>query len=36
ACYAQVVHPIGSAEGWDVSEEVRSQIVNPPKPKRGP
>ncbi|GMN44846.1 hypothetical protein TIFTF001_014033 [Ficus carica] len=36
ACYAQVVHPIGSAEGWDVFEEVRSQIVNPPKPKRGP
>ncbi|GMN31175.1 hypothetical protein TIFTF001_050717 [Ficus carica] len=36
ACYAQVIHPIGSAEGWDVSEEVRYQIVNPPKPKRGP
>ena len=36
ACYAHVIRPIGSAEGWDVSEEVRSQIVNPPKPKRGP
>ncbi|GMN47892.1 hypothetical protein TIFTF001_017065 [Ficus carica] len=36
ACYAHVVHPIGSAEGWDVSEEVRSQIVNPPNTKRGP
>ncbi|GMN72296.1 hypothetical protein TIFTF001_052831, partial [Ficus carica] len=36
ACYAHVVHPIGSAEGWDVPEEVRSQIVNPPNTKRGP
>ena len=36
ACYAHVVHPIGSAEGWDVSEEVRSVIVHPPKPKRRP
>ncbi|GMN51335.1 hypothetical protein TIFTF001_020474 [Ficus carica] len=24
ACYSSVVHPIGSAEGWDVPEEVRS------------
>ncbi|GMN58103.1 hypothetical protein TIFTF001_027205 [Ficus carica] len=24
ACYAHEVHPIGSAEGWDVSEKVRS------------
>ncbi|GMN65586.1 hypothetical protein TIFTF001_034654 [Ficus carica] len=29
-------HPIGSAEGWDVSEKVRLQIVNPPTTKRGP
>ncbi|GMN45101.1 hypothetical protein TIFTF001_014303 [Ficus carica] len=36
ACYSSVVHPIGSAEGWDVPEEVRSQIVNPPNTKRGP
>ncbi|GMN67803.1 hypothetical protein TIFTF001_036863 [Ficus carica] len=36
ACYAHVVHPIGSAEGWDVSEEIRLQIVNPPTTKRGP
>ncbi|GMN48651.1 hypothetical protein TIFTF001_017807 [Ficus carica] len=36
ACYSSVVHPIGSAEGWDVPKEVRSQIVNPPNTKRGP
>ena len=36
ACYAHVVHPIGSEEGWDVSEAARSQIVNPPKPQRRP
>ncbi|GMN70934.1 hypothetical protein TIFTF001_052591 [Ficus carica] len=36
SCYADVVHPIGSAEGWDVSEEVSLQIVNPPTTKRGP
>ncbi|GMN58186.1 hypothetical protein TIFTF001_027275 [Ficus carica] len=30
------VHPIGSAEGWDVPEEVRSQIVNLPSTKLGP
>ncbi|GMN67343.1 hypothetical protein TIFTF001_036405 [Ficus carica] len=30
-----VFHPIGSVEGWDVPEEVRSQIVNPPNTKRG-
>ena len=36
ACYAHVVHPIGSPEGWDVSEEVRLRIVNPPTTKRGP
>ncbi|GMN66773.1 hypothetical protein TIFTF001_035834 [Ficus carica] len=36
ACYSSIVHPIGSAEGWDVPEEVRSQIVNPPNTKRGP
>ncbi|GMN54036.1 hypothetical protein TIFTF001_023163 [Ficus carica] len=35
ACYSSVVHPIGNAEGWDVPEEVRSQIVNPPITKRG-
>lgn len=35
-CYSSVVHHIGSADGWDVPEEVRSQIVNPPKTKRGP
>ncbi|GMN48392.1 hypothetical protein TIFTF001_017566 [Ficus carica] len=35
APYEPVVHPISSAEGWDVSEEVRSQVVNPPKTKRG-
>ncbi|GMN71753.1 hypothetical protein TIFTF001_055181, partial [Ficus carica] len=29
-------HPIGSADGWDVPEEVRSKIVNPPNTKRGP
>ncbi|GMN67356.1 hypothetical protein TIFTF001_036414 [Ficus carica] len=29
-------HPIGSAEGWDVPEEVISQIVNHPNTKRGP
>ncbi|GMN39676.1 hypothetical protein TIFTF001_008919 [Ficus carica] len=31
-----IFHPIGSAEGWDVPEKVRSQIVNPPNTKRGP
>ncbi|GMN21529.1 hypothetical protein TIFTF001_051134 [Ficus carica] len=31
-----IFHPIGSADGWDVPEEVRSQIVNPPKTKCGP
>ncbi|GMN22307.1 hypothetical protein TIFTF001_045637 [Ficus carica] len=31
-----VFHPIGSAEGCDVPEEVRSQIVNPPNTKRRP
>ncbi|GMN59607.1 hypothetical protein TIFTF001_028698 [Ficus carica] len=36
ACYAPVVHPIGSTENWDVFEEVRSQIVNPPNTKRRP
>ncbi|GMN61855.1 hypothetical protein TIFTF001_030932 [Ficus carica] len=36
ACYAHVVHPIGRAEGWDVSEEVSLQIVNPPTTKCGP
>ncbi|GMN47955.1 hypothetical protein TIFTF001_017128 [Ficus carica] len=36
SAYAPVVHLIGSAKGWDVSEEVRSQIVHPPKTKRGP
>ncbi|GMN64858.1 hypothetical protein TIFTF001_033921 [Ficus carica] len=30
-----VFHPIDSAEGWNVSEEVRLQIVNPPNTKRG-
>ncbi|GMN60452.1 hypothetical protein TIFTF001_029541 [Ficus carica] len=35
SCYADVVHPIGSAEAWDVSEEVSLQIVNPPTTKRG-
>ncbi|GMN67849.1 hypothetical protein TIFTF001_036908 [Ficus carica] len=33
--YAPVVHLIGSPEGWDIFEEVRSQIVNSPKTKRG-
>ncbi|GMN47254.1 hypothetical protein TIFTF001_016427 [Ficus carica] len=32
--YAPVIHPIDSAEGWDISEEVKSKIVNPPKTKR--
>ena len=36
ACYAHVVHPIGSEVGWDVSEAARSQIVNPPKAQRRP
>ncbi|GMN20099.1 hypothetical protein TIFTF001_042999 [Ficus carica] len=31
-----LIHLIGSAEGWDVSEEVSLQIVNPPATKRGP
>nr|GMN20634.1 hypothetical protein TIFTF001_051048 [Ficus carica]GMN20647.1 hypothetical protein TIFTF001_051050 [Ficus carica] len=35
ATYEFVVHPIGSAEGKNVSEEVRSQVANPPKTKRG-
>ncbi|GMN45026.1 hypothetical protein TIFTF001_014208, partial [Ficus carica] len=35
-CYSSVIHPISSTDGWDVPEEVRSQIVNPPKTKRGP
>ncbi|GMN22718.1 hypothetical protein TIFTF001_051246 [Ficus carica] len=35
AAYEFVVHPIGSAEGKNVSEEVRSQVANPPKTKRG-
>ncbi|GMN29149.1 hypothetical protein TIFTF001_051706 [Ficus carica] len=36
SCYADVVHLIGSAEGWDVSDEVSLQIVNPPTTKLGP
>ncbi|GMN63707.1 hypothetical protein TIFTF001_032790 [Ficus carica] len=32
----RIFHPIGCAEGWDVFEEVRSQIVNPPNTKRRP
>ncbi|GMN48300.1 hypothetical protein TIFTF001_017479 [Ficus carica] len=35
AAYEPVVHPIGSTESWDVFKEVRSQVVNPPKMKRG-
>ncbi|GMN69703.1 hypothetical protein TIFTF001_038749 [Ficus carica] len=33
---AAFVHSIGNAEGWDVPEEARSQIANPPNTKRGP
>ena len=36
ATYEAVIHPIGSREGWDVPEDVRNRVINPPKTKRRP